>query len=220
MSGYLIYHPRRAVKRFDSVVVYHDHIGGNQDPYIWNKHFLHTYCHITQMSPNVGDINFWVSGDSFPNLSRLYCDLVFVVAEKVYWENANNIDRGNAIVDTDEAYKDHYHWAMHEHLFKRRRRYTLKADSKRSFQPQNLDNNLIDIIPFLVDQGMAIDDIRKGLRSGFNSKPLRLNSLAPSLYNWLQQSAPIQLNGVQLQDLRKSSPELASPCPQPINCAL
>jgi hypothetical protein len=211
MSGYLIYHPRRAVTKFDTVVVYHDHIGGNQDPYIWNKQFLHTYCHITQMRPDVADINFWVSGDSFPNFSHLYCDLVFVVAEKVYWESANNIDRHDGIVDTDDAYNDHYRWAMHQHHLKRRRRYTLKADSKRSFQPQNLEKNLIDIVPFLVNQGMPIDDIRQGLRSGFNSKPLRLESLAPSLYNWFEQSAAIKLSGVQLQNLRKSSPELASP---------
>jgi hypothetical protein len=85
------------------------------------------------MIANVGDINFSVSGDSFPNFSHLYCDLVFVVAEKVSWENANTIDRNDVIVDTDEAYNDHYRWAMHQHYLKRRRRYTLKTDSERSF---------------------------------------------------------------------------------------
>lgn len=210
MSGYLIYHPRRAVTRFNTIVVYHDHIGGNQDPYIWNRQFLHTYCHITQMRPNVGDINFWVSGDSFLNFSHLYCDLVFVVGEKVYWESANIIDRDNALVDTDEAYNDHYRWAMHQHPLKRRRRYTLKADPERSFQPQNREMDLIDILPFLLDQGMAIDDIRQGLRSGFNSKPFRLESLALNLYSWLEQNAPIKLNGMQLHYLRESHPELAS----------
>lgn len=211
MSGYLIYHPRRLEKPFDTVVVYHDHTDGNQDPYIWNQQFLHTYCHITQMRPNVSDINFWVSGDSFPNFSHLYCDLVFVIAEKVYWKSANHIDRDDAIVDTDEAYNDHYRWAMSQHPFKRRRRYTLKADSKLSFQPQNLEKKLIDIVPFLVNQGMTIDSMRQGLRAGFNSKPLHLGSLAPSLYNWLEQYAEIKLNGGQLQNFRKSNPGLASP---------
>jgi hypothetical protein len=210
MSGYLIYHPFRAIAKFDTAVVYHDHIGGNQDPYIWNTQFLHTYCHITQMMSNVGDINFWVSGDSFPNFSHLYCDLVFVVAEKMYWESANIIDRSDAIVDTDEAYNDHYRWAMYQHHFKRRRRYTLKADSKRSFQPQDLEMKLIDVLPFLLEQGRTIDDVRQGLRSGFNSKPLRLESLASSLYNWFEQYAPIKLDGVQLQNLRKSNSHLAS----------
>ncbi|MEZ2230330.1 hypothetical protein [Microcoleus sp.] len=210
MNGYLIYHPSRAVAALDATVVYHDRIGGNQDPYIWNKQFLHTYCHITQMKPNVGDINFWVSGDSFPNFCRLYCDLVFVVAEKVYWGNANIIDRNDVIVDNDEAYNDHYRWAMHQHHLKRRRRYTLKADPEYSFQPQDIENNLIDIIPFLIEQGITIDDVRQGMRSGFNSKPLRLESLASKLYNWFEENAPIKLDGLQLQNLRKNNPQLAS----------
>lgn len=209
MSGYLIYHPSRAVAKFDAAVVYHDHIGGNQDPYVWNTQFLHTYCHITQMKPSEGDINFWVSGDSFPNFSHLYCDLVFVVAEKAYWKSANTIDRDNAIVDTDEAYNDHYCWA-HQHYFKRRRRYTLKADPKCSFQPQDAEKKLLDIVPFLTEQGMTINEIRQGLRSGFNSKPLRLWSCAFNLYNWFKQNAPFKLDGVQLQNLRKNNPHPAS----------
>ncbi len=202
MSGYLIYHPTRAEREFDTTVVYHDPMVGNQDPYVWNTKFLHTYCHITQMSPNVGDINFWISCDSFRNFSYLYCDLVFVVAEKAYWNSANTIDCNDPIVDTDEAYNDHYRWAKHEHHFKRRRRYTPKADPKRSFQPQNLERKLIDIIPFLTSQGMTIDNLRQGLRSGFHSKPLRLESLADKLYKWFEECAPIKLYGVQLQNLR------------------
>ena len=66
MAGYLIYHPKREVSKFANLVVYHDSTTGNQDPYIWNQPFLHTYCHITQMSPEVGHINFWVGGDTFP----------------------------------------------------------------------------------------------------------------------------------------------------------
>jgi hypothetical protein len=211
MNGYLIYHPRRVVTKFDNVMVYHDHLGGNQDPYVWNSQFLHTYCHITQMKPEVGDINFWVSGDTFPNFSHLYCDLVFVVAEKVYWERANAIDRDDIIVDTDETYNDHYRWAMYQHLLKRRRRYTLKADTERSFQPQDPEKQLIDIVPFLINQGLSFDQIRSGLRSGFNSKPWRLESLSSQLYAWIEQCATIKLDGIQLQNIRKSSPHLASP---------
>jgi hypothetical protein len=54
---------------------------------------------------------FWVSGDTFPNFNNLYCDLVFIIKEKTYWKNANTIDRTDAIIDTDEAYLDHYRWA-------------------------------------------------------------------------------------------------------------
>src|SRR5947207_15715409 len=100
MSGYLIYHPRRAVSRFDTLTVYHDPIReSNQDPYVWNERFLHTYCHITQMHSAVGDINFWVSGDHFPNFTHLWCDLVFVVAEKTHWEKANDINVDDPLID-------------------------------------------------------------------------------------------------------------------------
>src|SRR5690349_2512465 len=100
MTGYLIYHPRRQRSTFGDVTVYHDGIGGNQDPYVWNRQFLHTYCHITQMSPAGGDINFWVSGDTFPDFTRLSCDLVFVVAQKLYWSYANTIEPADPLIDS------------------------------------------------------------------------------------------------------------------------
>jgi hypothetical protein len=46
MRGYLIYHRRRVVKQFGKDKVYCDPTSrsGNQDPYVWNTRFLHTYC--------------------------------------------------------------------------------------------------------------------------------------------------------------------------------
>lgn len=58
MNGYLIYHPTRRSSTFGDITVYHDGTTGNQDPYVWNTKFLHTYCHMTQMTPNIGQINF------------------------------------------------------------------------------------------------------------------------------------------------------------------
>ena len=78
----LIYHPRREFYRFDEVGVYFDSTRGNQDPYVWNDAFLHSCCHITQFHAEIGDINLWVSGDRFPEFSRVFCDLVFVVPGK------------------------------------------------------------------------------------------------------------------------------------------
>jgi hypothetical protein len=78
----LIYDPRREFRRFGETAVHFDSAKGNQDPYLWNDAFLHSYCHITQLHPEAGDINLWVSGDRFQELSNLYCDLVFVVAGK------------------------------------------------------------------------------------------------------------------------------------------
>jgi hypothetical protein len=42
--------------------------------------------------------------------SRLYCDLVFIVARKCRWADANDLGRDNPLVDSDEAWTDHYRW--------------------------------------------------------------------------------------------------------------
>jgi len=103
IGGYLIYHPERDVSTFGHYTVYHDSFVGNQDPYIWSPQFLHTYCHITQMSPQEGDINFWVTGDTnFKTFNHLYCDLVFAVKDKKYWCEANAIEPTDPIVNSQQ----------------------------------------------------------------------------------------------------------------------
>ena len=217
MAGYLIYHPKRQSTKIDNLVIYHDSTRGNQDPYIWNRQFLHTYCHITQMSPKIDVANFWVGGDSFPLFTQLYCDLVFVVQEKKYWTDRNFIDPNDPIVESDEAYNDHYQWAAHNHLLKRRRRFTLKADPFLSFQPQTKNNDLIDIMPFILQLGVTLETLRSGLRANIGSHPLRIgDERASKLYEWLQDTSTIKLRGDVLQKLRKEHAELASPKPKNI----
>lgn len=204
MNGYLIYHPPRAVSRIGSVTVYHDPIGGNEDPYVWNWRFLHTYCHITQMSPQINDINFWVSGNTFPNFNVLYCDLVFVVECKEYWPDANTITRDSPIVDSDTTYQDHYRWAMWQHRLKRRRRYTLKANTATSFQPQDATQKLLNILPMLNTLGLTLEQLQRGLRAGFNSKPMPLGAKAGDLYTMVYEAASIHLYGEELEILRQT----------------
>lgn len=214
MGGYIIYHPKRHDSVFDGQRIYYDSPSGNQDPFIWNRQFLHSYCHITQMSPQVGDINFWVSGDTFPRFNSLLCDLVFVVQEKHYWPIANSISRTDPIVDSVTAYRDHYRWAMYQHPLKRRRRFTLKADAERSFQPQTSTNTLFDIVPTLLDLGLSLEAVQCGLRAGFNSRPMRLDDTqANVLYAWLHENAAQQWRGAALAKMRRKYPELASPSP-------
>ncbi len=210
MKGYLIYHPKRCKSTFGNLVVYHDKTRGNQDPYVWNKSFLHTYCHITQMQPEEGDINFWVSGDRFPAFTKLYCDLVFAVEEKLFWKNRNSISEKDSLVDSEEAYNDHYRWA-HQHFFNRRRRFTLKADSTKSFQPQKETKELINILPFLEKMGLKSSALRRKLRSGRSSRPLLLSeSITHELYEWLKENSPIKLKGKKLAQIRKKHRKLES----------
>jgi hypothetical protein len=215
MRSYLIYHPPRVQSTFDGIKVYHDPIKrGNQDPYLWNKQFLHTYCHITQLRLSQltqGDINFWVSGNTFPDFTQLFCDLVFVLQDKCQWKERNHIERTDPIVDSDIAYQDHYQWAGYEHCFKRRQRFTLKANPLSSFQPQDATQKLIDVVPFLVERGLSLDELNRKFRAGFNSQPFSLySSIANSLYDWLEKIAEIKLTGDELEPIRRMHPQLAS----------
>lgn len=210
MAGYLIYHPRRHCSVFDGTVVYHDSTNGNQDPYIWNSQFLHTYCHITQLKVEINHVNFWISGDTFPNFTSLWCDLVFVVQNKQYWQQANTIQANNRIVDSPEAYNDHYRWAS-QHQFHRRRRYTLKANADQSFQPQTADGRLIDVVPILANLGLTIRILRNRLQARIGSKPFFIDDqITGPLFNHLIQNAPVRLSGHQLQTIRQQNECLAS----------
>ncbi len=211
MAGYLIYHPKRQISSFGRLRIYHDSTSHNQDPYIWNTHFLHSYCHITQMSPAVGDINLWISGDNFPNFSQLWCDLVFVVEEKAYWSNCNEIESNYLLVDSAEAFNDHYRWASVDHPYKKRTsRFTLKGNAERSFQPQTEEGTLIDVAPLLMSYGLTMEQLRGGMRAGFAGKPMPLASkVLQGVSNTLEQSAA-RLHGQQLQAIRQKHPHLAS----------
>jgi hypothetical protein len=126
----LIYHPRREFRRFGETGVSFDSPRGNQDPYLWNTVFLHSYCHITQFHAEAGDINVWVSGDRFPDFTRLYCDLVFVVASKCRWSAANDLSPGDPLVDSAEAWADHYRWHG-QHPLARRSRWPFRLGTVR-----------------------------------------------------------------------------------------
>ena len=208
----LVYHPRRVRRRFGDTTVYFDSTAGNQDPYLWNDAFLHSYCHITQMRPEIGDINLWVSGDRFPEFSRLYCDLVFVVAGKHQWAEANDLSRSDPLVDSAAAWADHYRWYA-QHPFQRRSRFTLKADPELSFQPQDRDGTLIDIIPLLRTHGFTLDMLRAGMRAGTGSRPLTIPAAAAEDITATLARAEITLRGPELRAVRQRTPNLQSPEP-------
>jgi len=205
----LIYHPRRECRRFGGKMVYFDTTMGNQDPYVWNDAFLHSYCHITQLHPEIGDVNLWVSGDRFPEFSRLYCDLVFVVAQKCQWADANSLSRGDPIVDSNQAWADHYRWHA-QHPLSRRTRFTLKADPARSFQPQEADGTLIDIVPFLRDHGVSLHSLRTGMRAGTGSQPMTIPDAAAEAIVKTLEGAPVTLHGPELRAIRRDTPDLES----------
>jgi hypothetical protein len=105
---------------------------------VWNEAFLHSYCHITRFHAEAGDINLWVSGDRFPQFSRLYCDLVFTVARKCLWTDANDLHRDDPLVDSDEAWADHYRWYCQHPLSRRSRQPGIRQRPPRGRQPTRL----------------------------------------------------------------------------------
>ena len=215
MPDYLIYHPVRASAAFGRHRVHFDSARGNQDPYIWNRRFLHSYCHITQLRvPQPGDLIFWVSSTDYKTLPDLLCDLVFLVDDRVYWPSSSSAGRRGCVAGADSsfAYADHYRWAK-QHPLTRRRRYTLKAHAEKSFQPQKPDGMLLDIRPMLLALGVSQGQLLQ-LHAPRGSKPLPLsNEIAKRLYEMVAKGAAKKLRGVQLARVRQRSPQLASRWP-------
>lgn len=203
-KGFLIYHPRRVETNVGNLVVHHDKFGSNEDPYIWNDKFLHSFCHITQLPNDEGQINFWISGDHYPNFTKLFCDCVFVVEEKIYWRRANLITRRSHFVKNDqrEAFDHHYKWVNPphcQHVFKRRRRYTLKAHRTKSFQPQGSNGRLIDIMPVLRNLGYKAKDLITAITSKKGSRPFELRpGHVTEIYRFLRYNSVKRIKGTDL----------------------
>lgn len=177
---------------------------------MWNDSFLHSYYHITQFHAEPGDINLWVSGDRFPDFGSLYCDLVFTVASKCPWADASHLARHDPLVDSDEAWADHYRWYP-QHLFTRRSRHTLKGDPARSFQPQTDGGDLIDIVPLLGEHCITLDSLRSGMRAGTGSRPMTIPVPAAEAITQTLGRFRITLRGPELRKIRLDNPDLQSP---------
>jgi hypothetical protein len=212
--NYIIYHPIRECKDINNIgKVYHDSFKGNQDPYIWNEPFLHSFCKITQIKKEIGQYNFWVSSDTYPNFNHLYCDLVFKVASIHEWTDSNSISINDFIVDNKQSFRHHYKKGVIQHPFKGkirpRKRVTLKACKENSFQPQNQKKELLDIVPFLLKQGYSLADLRKNIsfyasgKMARTSKPMILkDKITKALFDYLS-SADIKIYG---RDLKNKHP--------------
>jgi hypothetical protein len=155
-------------------------------------------------------MEFWATGDSFPNFKVLECDLVFVIDEKTYWLDPNHISQSDPVVDSAAAYADHYSW-VEDHQFRRRRRFTLKADRTHSFQPQTSNGELLDIVPGLNQIGLTEHVVARGIQSGYGAKPMHLDrDQSAGLYDWLDRQSPVKLTGPELSAIRDKHPELSS----------
>lgn len=193
MATWICWHPmREELEVYDDEIkekriVYCDKPSHNQDPYIWNDPFLHTYCHMNSMkSVSKGDTIIWVTSRQFQYenesidtlkvmreqkgkrifynaTNSLLCDLVFVVAEIEFWENPNNAAYNSekfVSKHTPEAINDHYKWAIIDHEWKKRKngKKTLWADSENSFQITDSNNHMLDILDGIKECNLELDE--------------------------------------------------------------
>jgi hypothetical protein len=150
-----------------------------------------------------------VSGDRFPGFTRLYCDLVFVVDVKCHWADANDLSRDHPLVDSAEAWADHYRWYQ-QHPLVRRSRFTLKADPALSFQAQDSDGSLIDVVPLLHEHGMSLDSLQAGMHAGTGSQPMTIPRPLATFISGILSQAPVILHGPELRKIRQDNPDLQS----------
>lgn len=225
---WLIHHPERCTSSIKGATVYHDSFFRNQDPYIWNNQFIHSFCHMAQLGyrPKEDDIIFWVSSNDINNMECLYCDLVFVVDSSHKWfkRNPENIadfkDEGGIPFfenENSELYKYHFRWVI-DHVYKETKsngyqnikRVTLKAKANASFQPQK-EHKLIDILPRLRELDIDLTGFSK--KAGTATKPFKINDRdvkkMMKLYNELNDSNKLTgryicKNFKDLQDPKKN----------------
>lgn len=77
-----------------------------------------------------------------------------------------------------------------------------------SFQAQTAAGELIDIVPMLERQGIALDVLHRGMRAGFRSRPMAIGGDAASAVAAELGTFPICLRGSELQDIRRQGAEL------------
>ncbi len=212
--NYLIYHPKRCEIIINEKKVYVDNFEGNQDPYLWNVQFLHSFCHITQIKVNIGDTIFWVSSEKSNEFKNLLCDCVFVIEDKIFWNNSNHINLNDSLVDNINCFEHHYRWHS-QHYFTKRKRYTLKANMYKSFQPQDSQEQLIDILPILNNLNIATENLvnkismNKSRKISMNTRPFKLDKkISDELYNKIYKNSTFKIKGIDLKDIYPKNEKL------------
>lgn len=217
MNAFIMFHGQRCRKETATGdVCYCDSFNHNQDPYIFAKRFIHTYCKINLLpcsQMNQGDVIFWFTTDNSRE-GKWFCDLVFVLDEIKYWEplegvqsNSNDYKNDYKLSDINsKAYiademerEDHFEWAGKDHRktkAKSHRRKSLFADPEKSFQPLDDQNRLICMDSIELD----LSDV-KPTKSGYPKKILTEEECEKILEH-INKEATKKLYGTKLKEMR------------------
>lgn len=224
----MVWHTERVsderFKNSDGIPIYYDALSGNQDPYIWNKQFLYSYCQLgkngkTWLSKiNEGDCIFFVATRKGSlTVEQWWCDLVFVVAEKLEWNNKNPLEKDDLdLVESEFAWKDHYRWWIdHPNLLLGGKRITFKADPDSSFQPIGPDNKPLDILKHLnalnIDTSPMIGRSYTGRLNSSWPRELESHVGEALLKKIMKTPCEFRHYGDELQEFRKDNSHLWKP---------
>ncbi|MGT2714920.1 hypothetical protein [Streptococcus pluranimalium] len=141
--------------------IYVDQMKGNQCPYYFTKKFLSTFCKGTLIpKTQLTDKDVLIFITTGDNGQHWLLDSLFYV-EKVYtWNDSNNPEAGGMPKYSKQEFNDHYSWVLNgEHVFKRKKRRTIVANEE-SFQPQTINDELLDITDILLESNISIKNNR------------------------------------------------------------
>lgn len=210
----LFFHNKRAQSKFtdsnsETHTIYHDNLSRNQDPYIWNKNFLYSFCKMKNISPsnvNVNDIIYFIEKQTIHtqsgNKTKFKCDLVFCVKQKFIWEQDKNIPLKNlSLPHVDKyTYFNHYYWTIFDHIkpsTKPNKRFTFVANEDNSFQPHDKKTRI------LIDVTKEIEQIFKHktiTTSTFNTNEVAIQEFQKKINN---EELVHKFNGEYLEQFRE-----------------
>jgi len=126
--------------------IYADSKKGNQDPYIWNKNFVYSFCHANGFINKFekGDYLFFLSPNSkgWKSATKFYIDTVINVEKIIEWPEKNKRKQNDlypyfekeGFKINDCLWKDHFQYpSMGQHNNKKL--FTIIGDSDKSYVP-------------------------------------------------------------------------------------
>ncbi|WP_157049520.1 hypothetical protein [Weissella kandleri] len=184
--------------------IFADDLKGNQDPFVWNKNFLNSYCKKPWNRKYWNGIKYiiWVSSTDD---GKIYCDLVMLIKEYSAWENfVTPLYDGNLF-----ANRDHYA-RFEEHTTDNQRnnannmtRTTLKGDSDKSFQPLDENGELIEISDILRSNNVSIIKAKDKNGKNVQNNIIKLyDSNSKQIYEDIIERSAFKIKGNSLAKIR------------------
>lgn len=193
----ILSHGQRMSKEIcNSRVYYENYHSNNVCPYIFEKQFLHTFC--KRIAHKEWDIHIWVTytKNSKWAIESILCDLFFKIERIIYW-SYDSPPSGFS----KNARKFHFLRGRRQH---KRKTYHTAIATNDSYQPQDSNWNLIDLVPFFKKIDILdIDSVFKPLpRTWIRVDINKINEIDwDALLKYINSKAKIKLKGELLEKM-------------------